>query len=109
MLIESPDSESDEQFLAVAEELLRASGVVRKREEWVRFSAGDRFTRLGAPFRELVCVAGSALARLMMRASCDGGLSRAIIVRGDENGRPCCWEIRGGIESKFEPQELHTV
>lgn len=106
ILIESPDSESDGQFLGVAEDLLRASGIVRERSEWVRFSAGGRFTRLGVPFRELECVAGSALAMLMLRASRDGGLARAIIVRGEENGRICCWEIRGGVETEFEPRQL---
>ena len=109
MLIESPDSESDEQFLVVAEALLRESGIVRERSDWVRFSVGGRFTRLDAPFRELVCMAGSALAALMLRASRDGGLSRAIILRGEKDGRARCWEIRSGVESEFDPHELHAA
>src|SRR5688500_18863414 len=86
MLIESPDSESDERFLVVAEGLLREAGIVRERSDWVRFSVGGRFSRHGAQFRELVCMAGSALAMLMLRAGRGGGLSRAIILRGEADG-----------------------
>ena len=109
MLIESPDSESDEQFLGAAQGLLRKAGIVRERSDWVRFSVGGRFTRHGVQFRELVCMAGSALAVLMLRAGRDGGLPRTIILRGQADGQPRCWEIRGGIESEFEPHELHAA
>jgi hypothetical protein len=109
MLIESPASESDEQFLATVEVLLREAGIVRARTDWVHFSAGGRFARHGTQFREFVCIAGSAMAMLMSRAGRDGGLSRTIILRGETDGQARCWEIRGGVESEFEPHELHAA
>jgi hypothetical protein len=105
MLIESPEFESDEQFLTMVEALLLEVGIARPRSDWVLFSAGDRFVRGGVQFREFVCAAGSALGLLMLRAGRDGGLPRAIILRNEDAKH--CWEIRNGVESEFDRDELH--
>ena len=110
MLIESFSDESDEHFLAVVEDLLRDIRIIRGSANWVGFSIGSRFERQGTQFREFICVAGSTISLLWLRALRDGGISRAIILRGSSaNGSLAYREIRAGVEIAFEPDELCKV
>jgi hypothetical protein len=108
LLIESPASESDDQFRAYVTELL--SSVYGRMPEWLEFSVGRRILWRHAQFREFICVAGSVSARLILQASSSGGISRAIILYGSSrNGDTVSQEIRGGVETRFDPDELHVA
>ena len=110
MLIESSSDESDEHFRSAVEDLLRDIHIIRGSPDWVGFSIGSRFERQGTQFREFVCVAGSVISLLWLRASRDGGISRAIIMRGGSlRGSLVCREIRGAVEAGFEPDELRRL
>ena len=104
VLIESLEEESDEQFVATVHELLRHAHA-----EWATFSVGSSFRWRGSQYREFVCVAGSASCQITSAAT-KGQLSRAILLRGSSvAGEPVCSEIRGGVQTSFDPNELQMA
>ena len=104
ILVESPASETDEQFCAAIEcMVLQAYG---HQPDWLRFTAGAASTVGDRHFRELVCFAGSVALFLMQRARRDGGFERGIIYRADAEGKAKAYEIRKGLEREFPPHEL---
>jgi hypothetical protein len=105
LLVESSEAEGDEQFCATIEQMVQQT--YGHRPDWLRFSAGARFARGGRHFREFVCMAGSVSLMLMQRARRNGGFTRAIIYRGDDDGVGRAYEIRAGAQSEFSPDELH--
>ena len=105
MLIESPSDESAEQFIAAVEDLLRDVHIVRGSADWAGISAGFRFAWRGTHFREFVCIAGSVIAQLIVRAGRGGGISRAIILRSVG----MCREIHDGVETEFDSHEIHAA
>lgn len=107
ILIESPPSESDEEFRSGVEALL--AKVYPRRPDWLKFSAGRRFVRGSTHVREFVCIAGSVSLALMQRARRESGLPRVVIYRADDEGSKRAYEIYSGVESEFQPDELHPV
>ncbi len=56
------------------------------------------------------CYAGSCAGLMMLRARHQGGLARAIVChRADDEGKAMAFEIRGGLESEFPPNELELA
>jgi len=74
--------------------------------KWLNFKIGRRFERGGVFYREFLCPAGSVDSRIQLHAQKTGGISRVIILRGTLNGLPNCCEIRAGVESDFNCDEL---
>jgi hypothetical protein len=107
MLIESPPNESKEQFHACVVELLIK--IYGRMPEWLEFKIGDCFERRGTFFRRFVCPAGSVSAFMQQHASQSDGIARAIILRGTRFDKPCCSEIRSGIETEFDCEELRQI
>ena len=107
ILVESPATESDEEFCAAIESMVRQA--YGRRPDWLQFSAGIRFVRSGQHFREFACIAGSVSLFLMQRARRDGGFQRAIIYRVDDDGVARAFEIRVGEQTEFSPDELHVA
>ena len=107
VLIESPASESDEQFGAYVTELLAS---IYRHTDSLEFSVGRRVCWRGVQFREFICIAGSVSGQVILRASRQGGISRAIILYGSNlKGNIVTREIRGGVETMFEPEELQVA
>ncbi len=106
-LIESPAEETDQQFCDAVEGLIVQT--YSRRPDWLGFSPGVRFTRGASHFREFVCMAGSVSCALMLRAGRDAGLPRAIIYRAEDGGVHRAYEIRGGHQTEFAPDELHVA
>jgi hypothetical protein len=104
ILIESPPSETDDQFRAAVESML--SEVYPRRPDWLNFSPGKRFALGSKHFREFACYAGSCAGLMMQRARRQGGLARAIVFRADDEVSPKAFEIRDGSETEFPPHEL---
>src|SRR4051812_17220824 len=103
ILIESPTSESDNQFKAHVTELL--AGIYGVIPEWLEFRVGRRLWWREAQFREFICIAGSVSAQIIVHASRPKGISRAIILYGRSgDGSLISQQIRGGIETKFDPE-----
>src|SRR5438132_1272687 len=107
MFIESPATESDEQFRAYVSELL--TSIYRRMPEWLEFSVGQRVECRGVSFREFVCVAGSVSARIHLRAGQPGGVTRTLLDRGHVQDEPHCWEIRSGVETEKDCDEIRTA
>jgi hypothetical protein len=107
MLIESPVSESKEQFRAYVMELL--IGIYGRMPEWLEFKVGRRFERQGTFFREFVCPAGSVSGQIQLRAVRSGGIPRAIVLRGTVRSLPHFSEIRSGVETTFDCDELRAA
>ncbi|HVK59203.1 MAG TPA: hypothetical protein VM735_10505 [Candidatus Kapabacteria bacterium] len=107
MFIESPTTESEEQFRAYVTEVL--TGIYGDLPEWLEFSVGRRAEFQGVSFREFICAAGSVCARIHLRASQRGGIARAILERGNFRDQPRCWQIRSGIETEIDCEEIRTA
>ena len=107
MFIESPPSESDEQFEVFVTELL--TSIYGRMPEWLQFSVGRCVEVRGILFREFVCVAGSVSAQIHLRASQPGGVERTILDRGHVQDEPHCWQISSGIETEIDCDEIRTA
>jgi len=107
MFIESPATESEEQFRAYVIELL--TSIYGRVPEWAEFRVGRRVERHGAFYRELVCPAGSVWCQISMRARQPNGISLAIILQGQVRDVPHCWEVRSGAETEFAYDEIHAA
>ncbi len=80
MYIESPATESEEQFRAYVRELL--TSIYGRLPDWAEFRVGWQIERRGVFYRELVCPAGSVWCQISLRARQPSGISRAIILQG---------------------------
>ena len=80
MFIESPSTESEQQFRDYVTELV--TSIYGRSPEWFEFRVGRRVERRGFFYRELVCPAGSVWCQISMRARHPSGISRAIILQG---------------------------
>ena len=107
MFIESPATESEQQFRAFVTELVRS--IYGRVPEWLEFSVGSRVEFRGASFRPFICPAGSVAGQIQLRAGQAGGIARAILLRGEVSGLPHCSEIRVGIETEFDCHEIHAA
>lgn len=107
MFIESPSSESDEQFREYVTELL--TGIYKRMPEWLEFRVGRRIECRGVFFREFKCDAGSVSAHIHFRASQPGGVSRTILDCGHVRDEPHCWAIRSGVKTEINCNEIKTV
>jgi len=107
LLIESSRNESEQDFRTnVVEILTEIYGHV---PEWLEFKVGRRFERQSTFYREFLCAAGSVDGRIQLRAKERGGLHRVVVLRGMRSGTPCCSEIRSGIETEFNCDELREI
>jgi hypothetical protein len=107
VLIESPASESDEQFRTFVTELLAS---IYRHTDSLEFSVGRRVWWRDIQFREFICIAGSVSGQLILQASRPPGISRAVIVYGSSlTGNMVSHEIRSGVETKFDPDELQVA
>ena len=107
MFIESPATESEEQFRAYVTELLMS--IYGRIPEWLEFRVGSRFERRGTLFRQFICVAGSVVCQIQVRAGQPGGIGRAMMLRGEVRGLPHCTESRDGVETEFDCDEIHAA
>ena len=107
MFIESPATESEQQFRAFVTELV--TSIYGRVPEWLEFSVGSRVERRGTSFRPFICPAGSVAGQIQLRAGQAGGIARAILLRGEVRGLPHCSEIRGGIETEFACDEIRAA
>jgi|SRR4051812_35601403 hypothetical protein len=107
MYIESPGNEIEEQFRAYVTELL--TSIYGRVPEWAGFRAGRRIERRGMFYRELVCPAGSVRCQISVRAQQPIGISRAIILQGQVDDAPHCWEVRSGAETEFAYDEIQAA
>ena len=107
MYIESPATESEEQFRSSVTELL--TSIYGRVPEWAEFRVGRRIERRGVIYRELICPAGSVWCQISIRARQPSGISRAIILQGQVPGAPHCWEDRSGDETEFTYDEIHAT
>lgn len=104
LLIESPSGENEEQLRAYLTELLVE--IYGQLPDWLKFKIGCRFERNGTFYREFLCPAGSVDSRIQLFAQQPGGISRSIILHGRRSDAAYCCEIRLGIESEFDCDEL---
>jgi hypothetical protein len=104
MLIESPLSETEDQFCAYVAALLES--IYGHLPKWMEFRVGGVLEWKGVCYREFCCPAGSVAGRIQLHATTAGGISRGIILRGMLHDTPCCWEIRKGVETQFACAEL---
>jgi hypothetical protein len=108
MFIESPATETEEQFRAYLTELL--TSIYGRMPEWLEFQVGSRVERQGTLFRQFICVAGSVHCQIQVRAGRPGGIGRAMILRGSTvRGLPHCSESRDGVETEFDCHEIHAA
>ena len=108
MFIESPVTETEEQFRAYVTELLVS--IYGRMPDWLEFQVDGRVERQGISFRQFVCAAGSVHCQIQLRAGRSGGIGRAMILRGcSVQGVPHCSEIRDGIETIFDCEEIHAA
>lgn len=107
LLIESPFDENEEHFRAYITELLVE--IYGPLPEWLKFNSGRRFEREGVFYREFLCPAGSVDSRIQLQAQKSGGIPRAIILRGTRSGVLYCSEVRLGIETEFDCDELREA
>ena len=108
MFIESPATETEEQFRVYLTELL--TSIYGRMPDWLQFQVGGRVQRRGTMFRQFICLAGSAHCQIQLRASRPGGIGRAIILHGSTvRGLPRCSETRDGVESVFDCDEIQAT
>ena len=107
MFIESPATESEEQFRAYVTELL--TSIYGRVPEWAEFQVGRRVERHGVFYRELACPAGSVWCQISLRARQSGGMSRVVILQSQVHDVPHCWEVRSGKETEFPYDEIHAA
>ena len=106
-LIESRADESDQAFCTAVEDILQQ--IHTKPKWWYPFKAGARFVRGSTVFREFECIAGSVSCHLLLRAGRDGGIPRAIVYREERDGVRRAYEVRNGVQSEFNPDEIHPI
>lgn len=107
MFIESPVTESEQQFRAFVTELV--TSIYGRVPEWLEFSVGSRVEFRGTSFRPFICPAGSVACQIQLRAVQAGGIARAILLRGEVRGLSHCSEIRVGIETEVDCHEIHAA
>lgn len=108
MFIESPITETEEEFRAYVTELL--TNIYGQLPEWLEFRVGSRIQRQGTLFRQFICVAGNVHCQIQIRAGGPGGIGRAMILRGNTiHGLPYCSESRNGVETVLDCHEIHDV
>jgi hypothetical protein len=107
MYIESPATETEGQFKAYVQDVLRS--IFEDRAGRFELQVGRRVEWQGQIFRELSCTDGIVWGQIAMRARQPGGISRAIILQGWVRGMPHCWEVRSGIEAEFDYHKLHAA
>jgi hypothetical protein len=107
MFIESPVTESEEQFRAFVSGLV--TSIYGHIPEWLEFNVGSRVEFRGTSFRRFICPAGSVACQIQLRAGQASGIARVILLRGEVRGLPHCSEIRAGIETEFECHEIHAI
>ena len=108
VLIESPPSESDDQFRAYVTELL--TSVYGKIPDWLEFGIGRRVVWRDTQYREFLFIAGSIGALLILHATRTPGISRALILHGrSPGGGRLAKEILAGVETMFDPDELRVL
>jgi hypothetical protein len=107
MFIESPVTESEEQFRAFVTEVV--TSIYGRVPEWLEFNVGSRVEFRGTSFRRFICPAGSVASQIQSRAGQAGGIARAILLRAEVRGLPHCSEIRAGIETDVECDEIHAA
>ena len=107
MFIESPVTESEEQFQAYVTELL--TDIYGRVPEWLDYSVGRRFEFRGVSFLQFICADGSVSAHIHLRASKPGSVPRAILYRAHVHGEPHCWQIHAGVETEIDCDEIRMV
>ena len=107
MFIESPATESEQQFRDYVTELV--TSIYGRLPVWFEFRVGRRVERQGVFYRELVCPAGSVWCQISIRARQPSGISRAIILQGQVRDVPHCWEVRSGAETEFAYDEIRAA
>lgn len=106
LLIESQD-ESDEQLRTFLEGLIRS--IYGKIPEWLSFRFGGQYEKNGILFRQFLCPAGSVDGRIRLYAEEATMLRRAIIYKGTRDNLPLCLEIRNGVTTEFNCDDLRLV
>ncbi len=107
MFIESPASETEEQFRAFVDELIVS--IYHRKPDWLEYRVGGRFQLGGRFYRQFICPAGSVSSHIHMRAIQPGGISRAIAERGEACGMKHCWEICSGVETELDYEDLRAA
>jgi len=107
MFIESPADETEDQFRAFVTELIVS--IYKRVPDWLEYQVGERFELRGRFYRQFICPAGSVSSQIHLRAIQPGGISRAIVERGEASGVRHCWEIRSGVETEFEYEDLRAA
>ena len=107
MFIESPATETEEQFRACVAELL--ASIYVQVPGWAELRVGRRIERRGVFYRELICPAGSVWCQISMKARQPGGISRAIILQGQVRDVAHYWDVRSGAETEFAYDEIHAA
>jgi hypothetical protein len=107
MFIESPATETEEQFRAYVAELL--ASIYGRVPEWAELRVGRRIERRGVFYRELICPAGSVWCQISVKARQPGGISRAIILQGQVRDVAHYWDVRSGAETEFAHDEIRAV
>ena len=106
MLIETSANEPDERLKAFIDALIVL--IYRRIPQWLTFEFGHCFGRRGVIYREFLCPSGSVDLRLNFYAA-KNNLARALIIRGTRENRPICFEIRAGVETEFNCDELRPI
>lgn len=106
MFIETALDESDEQLKEFVDTIIVS--IYRRIPEWLTFEFGRRLERRGKIYREFLCRSGSVHFRILIYAG-KNNLARAIIMRGTKENAPYCFEIRSGINTEFNCDELSLV
>jgi hypothetical protein len=104
--IETLVDESDEQLKEFVDTIIVS--IYRRIPEWLTFEFGRRFERRGIIYREFLCRSGSVHARICIYAG-KNNLARTIIMRGTKENAPYCFEIRAGVETEFNCDELSPM
>jgi len=104
--IETLVDESDEQLKEVVDTIIVS--IYKRIPEWLTFEFGRRLERRGINYREFLCRSGSVHCRICVYAG-KNNLARAIIMRGTKENAPYCFEIRSGIYTEFNCDELSFV
>lgn len=103
-LIESRAEETDAEFCAAMEGILQEIHVATR--WWRPFKAGMRHICRGIAYREFECFAGSVSCQLLLRAGRDGGIQRAIVFREELDGVHRAYEVKRGITTELDPNEI---
>lgn len=104
LFIESPPEESEAEARHYIDGVL--AEIYGEFPAWLNYKVGARFERQGIYYRKFLCPSGSVDSRIQQHAEKPGGIERIILMRGTRFARPYCGEIRFGIETQFECEEL---